>query len=75
MIYFIRRGLRIDAYHRASYPRISELLWNGQVTPLEGYIEKAGFYYLSVFPTTGFERNLHSLLHELTRQQKRKVLC
>jgi len=76
MIYFIKRGLRIEKYHRASYPIISGRdRREGAPYRLEGFVEKAGFYHLAVFATTGFERSLHTLLCQLTKQQKRKKTC
>lgn len=73
MIYFIKRGKRIDQYHCASYPVIAGLDRRGGAPyRLEGYVERAGFYYLAVFATVGFERSLHSLLCELTTQLKRR---
>lgn len=74
MIYLIRRGLRVERYYRANFPIISGLN-RGEAPPheLEGFVEKAGFYYLSVFPTVGFETALSGLLHGLTRQLKGKA--
>lgn len=78
MIYLIKRGLKLETYHRAGYPIFSELCSRKRkdtLYELEGYVEKAGFYYLSVFTTTGFERHLYNLFCELVRQQKGKGLC
>ena len=75
MLELIRRHPRIrkrgDRFHSAEMPCHTRI----KKSPRSWFIEKIGFYHLSIFSSVTFEKYVCDLFNRLTLRQKGKKPC